>query len=974
MLQRVLPAALILLLFAGGCGVFTGSQRTPSPVTRDSVEVPTERIPPPADTLLGDIPVRGYPVSTSPWIDSVLARLTARQRVAQLLVPFSFSDLTPKTVRALRRDVQDKGVGGVLLSRGTVEDARTLVDSLHSWASVPLLLSADFENGPGMRLAGAMELPSMMGIAATRSTDLAYRAGRAVAEEAMDLGFHVNYAPVADINSNPANPIINVRSFGEERELVADMAEAYARGMQDAGMIATAKHFPGHGDTDVDSHTGLPLIPATRARLDSLELYPFRRLVDAGILSVMTAHIAVPAVTGDSTLPATLSRVLLDSLLRRELGFRGLIVTDAMNMKALTRTQVRNLPAAALRAGADILLIPGDIDETIDSVLAAVDGGVLDSMRIIRSVRRVLAYKEWSRRHAMPPDSTPTRLERRARNRRLAERIAERAATLLRNDNGFLPQDLDGKNVGIISFVRRSEPAGATVLRREIMMRGARVSSVTLPMRNGKEADAWIRDSLSRIDILLCASYITVADGEGSIGFSEGQKAALQRIQSSATPAMLLAFGTPYIVVMANDVPVQLLLYGDDAPSVRAAVKVLTGEIEATGKLPVHIPEQFAYGSGVRMDVVPARTNAATAFAGVDAAIRQQIDAQAFPGAQLVVLCGETVLYEGNYGTLTYDSTSPPVTSTTLYDLASLTKVVATTTAAMRLVDEGLLQLDSSVAFYLPEFAAEGKERITIRNLLLHNSGLPAYRLFYQLTQSGDAVLDSIMTPAPAYSTGTRTVYSDLGMITLGKVIERITASPLDRYMQDRFWRPMNMLHTMFLPPDSLRTHCAPTEVDHYWRQRLVQGEVHDENAALLGGVAGHAGVFSTARDLARFVRMLMQGGVLDETRYLQEGTVRRFTRRQSSASTRGLGWDTRSVAGSSSGHYYSMKSYGHTGFTGTSIWVDPAADMAVIFLTNRVHPTRSNKALPRFRSVLHDTVREAMQEMDADCSRTDAD
>jgi beta-N-acetylhexosaminidase len=959
---------LLLLLIAGGCSMFSRVEKIPSLPQEDTLTVVEEEINPPVDTLLVDIPVRGYPSSHTKWVDSVLSHLTFRQSIAQLLVPFSFTDLAAKTRKKLERDVRQKGVGGVILSRGSGEDASELIDSLARWAEVPLLMSADFENGPGMRLRGTLEFPSMMALGATRSPDLVYRAGRAVAEEARDLGFHVNYAPVADINSNPANPIINIRSFGEDRELVADLAEAYMRGMQDGGLIATAKHFPGHGDTDVDSHTGLPMITASRARLDSVELFPFRRLIDAGVLSVMTAHIAVPSVTGDSTLPATLSHVVLDSLLHGTLGFRGLVVTDAMNMKALTRTGITNLPAAALAAGADVLLMPGDVDETTDSILAAIERGDIDSARVRRSVRKVLGYKEWSRRHAMPLDSTHTRPSRKERNRRLAERIAERAATLLRNDGAVLPRAIDATRIGVISFVRRSTPAGASVLRRELEQRGAMVSSFTLPLRKGKGVGAWLRDTVPGLDLLVVSSYITVAEGSGSIGFTDDQRSMLEGAIASGVPVVFMAFGSPYVVAAANDVPVQLLLYGDDAPSMRAAVKVLTGEIEATGTLPVHIPVYYAYGSGMSMDVVPARESAAAAFAGVDKLIAAKMEQRAFPGAQLLVLCGDSALHARCYGSLTYDSGAAPVTTETLYDLASLTKVVATTTAAMRLVDEGRLVLDSSVAHYLPEFAAGGKERIRIRNLLLHNSGLEPYRLFYLSEKSGEAVLDSIMQSVPLYRTGSKTVYSDLGMITMAKVIERITGTTLDRYVREQFWEPLGMRHTMFLPPDSLRHACAPTEVDTYWRHRLLQGEVHDENASLLGGVAGHAGVFSTAWDLAPFVRMLMQNGMLHGRRYISEATVGQFTQRSSSSSTRALGWDTRSVSGSSSGHYYSMKSFGHTGFTGTSIWIDPVANMAVIFLTNRVHPSRSNKALPRFRSVLHDAVREALQEMEADC------
>ena len=951
--------------------MFPSIERYPPPekVTPVPVPVVTSEVVLPRDTLLSDIPVRGYPSYQSSWVDSVLSDLSFRRAVAQLFVPFSFTKLDEKTLSALRADVLASGVGGVLLSKGRAEDARVLIDSLNRWATVPLLLSADFENGPGMRLEGALELPSMMALAATRSTDLAYRAGKAVAEEAMDLGFHVNYAPVADVNNNPSNPIINVRSFGEDPEMVADMAEAYARGMQDAGMIATAKHFPGHGDTDVDSHTGLPLITATRARLDSLELYPFRRLIEGGVLSVMSAHIAVPALTGDSTLPATLSRVVLDSLLRKELGFRGLVVTDAMNMKALTRTGIPNLPGAALAAGADVLLIPGDVEAGIDSILAMVQRGELDSLRVLRSVRRVLGYKQWALRHRPDIDSTRTRPERRARNRRLAERIAERAVTLIRNDGALLPRDVRGLRVRVVNLVRRSPPASATVLRRELELRGALVSEVTLSQRGGRDAERWLRDSLPRMDLVILASYLTVANGAGSIGVSTAQQSLLRDLEGGP-PALLFAFGTPYIAASVPFLRAQLVMYGDDAPSARAAVKALAGEIEATGSLPVTIPSLFVRGTGLSLDVVPARESAAEAFSGVDELINRQIADRAFPGAQLLVLCGDSILHARCYGTQTYDSASPAITPSTLYDLASLTKVIATTAATMLLVDQGRLHLDSSVANYLPEFGQNGKDRITIRNLLLHNSGLEAYRLFYLDTRSGETVVDSIMQMSTVYPAGSRTVYSDLGMITLGKVIERITGSSLDRFVADNIWKPLGMQRTMYRPPDSLRLLCAPTEVDDYWRHRLVQGEVHDENAALLDGVAGHAGVFSTAWDLSRYVSLLLHGGALQDLRLFAEETVSRFTRRQS-GSTRALGWDTRSIASSSSGHYFSMKSYGHTGFTGTSIWVDPTARMAVVFLTNRVYPTRSNKALPRFRARLHDAVREAMEAMDADCRGT---
>jgi beta-N-acetylhexosaminidase len=965
---------LLLLLAAGGCGILPFQKGTPAVVEADSLEneitepvISVQPMTSVKDSLLADIAVTGYPAYNSRWVDSVLARLSPRQRVAQLLVPFSFSDVSTKTLTHLRKAVLEQGVGAVLLSRGTIADARELIDSLQGWAEVPLLISADFETGPGMRLSKALELPTMMALAATRSTDLAYRAGRAVADESRDIGVQLNFAPVADINSNPGNPIINTRSFGEDRELVADMAEAYLRGMQDGGLIATAKHFPGHGDTETDSHSGLPVTHVTPGRLDSLELYPFRRLINAGALAVMTAHVAVPALTGDSSLPATLSRVMLDSLLRRSMDFRGLIVTDAMNMKALQRTGIANLPATALAAGADLLLIPGAIDETIDSILAAEERGEIDSMRIARSVRRVLALKQWSLQQEIPIDSIATRPDRFQRHRRLADRIAERAVTVLRNTGSLIPLVLDSMRIGVLNLVRKNEPAAATLFRNELEKRGATVRVLTVPMRaKDVDVEAWKGRGAAEFDAIVISSYIAVADGSGSIGFSQKQREVLERVAKLPCTQILLSFGSPYIVASLPDMPVIIVAYGDDLHSIRAAVRVLSGEVPPQGKLPITIPGLFSFGDGV---TAPQHALAfpAVRFARVDKLVTEQIDLQAFPGAQLLVLRNDSIMYDRCYGNHTYDSASTVVSDATLYDLASLTKVVATTPAAMKLVDEHRLCLDSAVSTYLPAFGKNGKEGVKIRNLLLHNSGLEAYRLFYLTIDNEQEVLDSIYSSALKYPTGSKTVYSDLGMVTLAKVVERITGMSLDTYVEEQFFKPLGMSSTMFRPPDYLRSLAAPTEYDKSWRKRLIQGEVHDPNAALLGGVAGHAGLFSTAHDLLPFVRMMLHNGTLDGKTYLEASTVRQFTTRQSSSSTRALGWDTRSVTGSSSGHYFSMKSYGHTGFTGTSIWVDPVADLAVIFLTNRVYPSASNKQQARFRSVLHDAVREALQELDGD-------
>ncbi len=966
MIQGIrLIALLSVMLSLNACSVLEAiwppetmpAPAAPAPVT-PAVSVPEVEY----DSLLADFDIPGYPQTHSNWVDSVYETLSPRARLGQLVTVFSFSDLSEKTVSRLVHSVRGDSVGGVIFSKGTTYALRRLIDSLKGMARVPLLLSADFETGPGMRLTDGFHTPTMMAIAATRSTDLAYRAGLAVAAETRDLGIMQNYAPVCDINNNPLNPIINTRSFGEERELVSEMAEAFMRGTQDGGVIATAKHFPGHGDTQTDSHTNLPLLSIDRARLDSVELYPFRRLVDAGVMAVMPGHLAVPAVTGDSSLPATLSSLLLDSLLRKELGFRGLVVSDAMNMKALTRTRARNLAATALAAGVDVLLMPEDAGAAIDSLAAALSRGELDSARISRSVKRVLAMKEWALNRIPDSLSEPARNERLVKHRQLTDQIAERAMTLLGNAGGLVPMILAGRTIALVSLARDEQARGAGIFAEELRKAGANLTHIRIDASTRSNGGG-LRDSLRKAEVILIAGHIAVVNGTGSIGISASQRKALEQIEALRKPVVVLSFGSPYLCAAYPKADSWICAYGGDESSLRAAASLLRGAIPARGRLPVGIPGLAGFGGGVQtpsMDELEA-AKIALQFAGVDSLIQTQIREQAFPGGQLLVRLPNGAVYERSYGYLHYGAEAPAVSDTTIYDIASLTKVVATTPSIMRLYEEGRLDLDSAVAKYLPEFGAHGKDAITIRQLLQHRGGLEAFRLFHPAVKTEQEVLGAIYAMAPMYPPGSRMLYSDLGMITLGKVVERISGVRLNVFALQAVFEPLGMRRTMFLPPETLRSTIAPTEIDTQWRKRLLQGEVHDETASLLGGVAGHAGVFSTAGDLGLYAEMLLHLGGLEDTQLYRPETVSIFTTRRSPRDARALGWDVRSVSGSSAGHYFSMRSYGHTGFTGTSIWIDPVADVYVVFLTNRVHPSRSNNALARFRSRLHDAIREAI-------------
>jgi CubicO group peptidase (beta-lactamase class C family) len=352
-------------------------------------------------------------------------------------------------------------------------------------------------------------------------------------------------------------------------------------------------------------------------------------------------------------------------------------------------------------------------------------------------------------------------------------------------------------------------------------------------------------------------------------------------------------------------------------------------------------------------------------FNNADNVINKAIEDKSFPGAVVLVWMDGKTIYEKAFGNFTYDPSSPKVKTNTLFDLASLTKVVATTTAAMICYDRKLFSLNDKVTMYIPEFGVNGKDIITIKNLLIHNSGLPAWKKFYGRDLKYDDVINEIYSSELEYKTGEKTVYSDLGIITLGKIIEKVSGKSLDVFCKDEIFIPLKMESTYYNPDDSLKKLCAPTETDNYWRMKTLQGEVHDETSAMLNGVAGHAGLFSTADNLAKLMSVLLNKGKVNQKIFIQQSTIELFTKRVSEESTRAIGWDTKSDSGSSAGNYFSKNSFGHTGYTGTSIWADPDRNLFVVFLTNRVYPTRENTKIQKVRPQLHNAVIKSIEKFD---------
>lgn len=913
-----------------------------------------------------------YPALHSPWIDSVIASLSLRQRVGQMIVPFTYSQNTERVRANLRSLIERHGIGGVIVSLGSAKDAASLIDSLQSFSRVPLLISADFESGAGGRLKDATEFPSCMALGATRNTLLAYRMGLAVAAESHALGVQQNYAPVADVNNNPKNPVINTRSYGESPALVASMANAFINGLHAGRMISTVKHFPGHGDTDTDSHNDVPVLSFDRARLDSVELAPFRSTAENGVMSVMLGHIAVTQIEPDARVAATLSIAIVDSLLRHEIKFGGLVVTDALNMKGVTKNfTTAEIAVRAVRAGADVLLMPVDEDRAIDAVAAAAMRGELDTIAIERSVRRILAAKQWCgldtlSRSATQKDRSVVGSDA---HQALAEEIARASITVIRNEQKILPiKSPVSKRHVAFAFLQNGDASQAKLFFSELERRGLDLRTEVIGKQLSHGEIRRMLRATRRADEIILAAFMKVHTGSGTISFSDDQRFLLDKLAKGKKRVVFVSFGSPYSCSEYPKAKAIVCAYSDAVASVRACTDVLFGDASPRGSLPVTIPSIASFGTSLTFPAHHVTTKEAERLVEandpmrrVDALIEQQIEDHAFPGAVLFVSTDGVRRYAKAYGRHTYDPASTKMTTETIFDLASVSKVISTTSCAMKLYEEGKLALDSTVASYLPEFGVNGKERVTIRNLLLHNSGLTPFRSYYTFCKNAQQLLDTLFREGLDYPTGTKTLYSDLGMITLAKVMEKITGMPLDEFAHHTFFQPMNLTRTMYAPPESLRAACAPTEIDSYWRKRTVQGTVHDETAAVLDGVAGHAGLFSTAPDVAAILQMLLNGGEYHGKRYLKPETIALFTKRQSRGSSRALGWDTPSASGSSAGKYFSASSFGHTGFTGTSVWVDPVKKLFVVFFTNRVHPTRENKKLISFRSVLHDAVMEAL-------------
>ena len=917
------------------------------------------------------------------WVDSVFNTLTPDQKIAQLMIIRAHSNLGADHVKQVTELINKYNVGGLCFFQGGPVRQANLTNYYQRIAKTPLMIAIDGEWGLGMRLDSVISFPRQLMMGAVPDAAVIYEFGKAVGEQCKRIGIHVNYAPVVDINNNPDNPVINDRSFGEDKYKVSLFGIQYMKGMQDVGVMATAKHFPGHGDVAVDSHYDLPVINKTKEQLDSLELYPFRQLIKAGVGSMMVAHLYIPSIDSTKNQATSLSYRNVTELLRNELGFEGITFTDALEMQGVSKFYpAGSASVQSLIAGNDMLCLPGDVPGSIAKTIAAINEGKLTWTDIDARVKKVLLAKYHLGLNNFQPIQTKNLTkDLNASTKKISAKIAADAITVLNLANkGLIPLKSAKKKVLYIGIGSNAENAFAKALKKDFKSKNIFISH--------KDTDfSTIRTELrKKYNAVIIGLHNYSRRPAGNFGLSKETVSLLQELQHRDS-AVIFAFGNPYAIKNFNNAKNLVAVYEDDERTQLAAADLLKGRITPKGKLPVTVAENLEFGSGITVNHYfpygkPEEVGLSNMMeVEIDSLANDAIAKGAMPGAVILVAKDGKVVHHKAYGYTNYDSLEA-VEPGTVYDLASVTKITATTLAIMKLYEQGKLKLEDELDKYIPWVDGTDKEDLKIKDILLHQAGLVPFIPFYKETiDSTGKPLDAIYRTKPGEGFTTRVaedlymrndwidtihqriiqsklgdknkyVYSDNDFIFLGRIVESVTGQPLDEYVRETFYLPLGMMTTSFRPREHVALNqVAPTENELHFRRQLIRADVHDEGASLFGGVAGHAGLFSNAYDLAQIYQALLNDGELNGVKLFKKKTIKKFTDYNSKISRRGLGFDKPEKDNATRKDPYpalsvSPKTFGHTGFTGIGVWVDPEYDLIYIFLSNRVTPTRSNNKL----------------------------
>ncbi len=945
-------------------------------------------------------------LSQKEWVDSVFETMTPEQRLGQLFMVAAYSNKNEEQYAKIDSLIVNYNLGGLIFFQGGPLRQARLTNRYQSLARIPLWVGMDAEWGLGMRLDSTISFPKQMTLGAIQDNELIYKMGLEIGAQCRRMGVHVNFAPVVDINSNPDNPVIGNRSFGENRENVAEKGAAYMSGLQEQRVLACAKHFPGHGDTDTDSHLALPSLKHDKKRLEGVELYPFKKLFKDSIGGVMVAHLQVPAYDNDANTPASISRETVSELLKGKMNFKGIAFTDALNMKAVSKLyKPGELDLKALQAGNDVLLFSENVPKAIELISAAAKKKKSFQKEIDKHVRKVLAAKYWLRlteKQAVQLDSLYEDLNT-PKAQALRIKLYESAFTLVKNADGFLPIHKTEE----YTFASLAVGLEKDNVLQRTLSKYADFTHFAVPRKEVSEFNyRALLDSLDEYKVVVVSVHELTNVRSKNFGLTQNTLDFITKL-SNKTKVIVTVMGSPYALRNFTNAPYLICGYDDNYTTRRIVPQVIFGALGMQAHLPVSPTELLKEGVGVLSNAgsafkysIPESVGMSSPKLGkIDSIALQAIKDRATPGCQILVARNGTVVYNKSFGCKTY-SGKDSVTENTVYDLASVTKVAATTLAVMYLYENGQLSLDSTVSAYLPELKGTNKENLNVQEVLSHQAGLISFLEHWKRTLNAKAPNDayycnekygrfcvpvsngmyadqalpdsvwrwtikSDLLPKKEGQECYSYVYSDIGFYIMKSICERILQQPIDDFLKTYIYKKLNFSHLGFRPLDRIPyEQIAPTELDTYFRHSDIRGTVHDQGAAMLGGVAGHAGLFSNAQDLAVLMQMLLNGGEYNTQRFFKKETLEEFTRAHYYYSRRGLGWDKPSIEkGGPTSNYASRASFGHSGFTGTCVWMDPESQLLYVFLSNRTYPTAENKKLinQNVRTRIHDAIYESV-------------
>lgn len=933
------------------------------------------------------------------WVDSVISKMTLDEKIGQLLMVAAYPQNGDADKQRMTEIIKKYKIGGIIFFKSGPVLQANLTNYYQSISETPIMIAGDYEWGLAMRMDSTINFPRQMTLGSIKNNKLIYDFGAEVARQCNRMAININFAPVIDINNNAQNPVINDRSFGEDKINVTNKAIAYMFGLQDNKVMATGKHFPGHGDTDIDSHKDLPIIYHSKQRLDSLELYPFKKLINRGLSAVMIAHLNIPALEKNLKIPASLSKPIVTDLLKKELNFKGLIFTDALGMHGVTKFhKAGEAEVLALIAGTDVLLMPENIAVAVDAIKIAVANKKISISEINNKVKKILKSKKWFKLDKFTPIDTKNLYKDLNSDyaKNLYRQIIEASITTVKNNNNILPLNIDQ------SIKTASISIGNGYISNFQDELKLYENTFNTAVRNNAEISEFnqVYEKIKNYDRIIISIH-NIKFKETNYNISQNSINLINKI-AEKKDLILVCFGTPYALSLFDNpqnIKAVILGYTDIALFRKFAAQAIYGGIKTDAKIPVSagkflIPKKEITTEKIRLkytDILELNIDSVY-IAKIDSVMHKAIADGATPGATILAAKEGKVFYYKSFGYHTYEKKTKTKNSD-LYDLASLTKILATTASIMKLHEEKKIDINKKLSTYLTELDSTNKKNIVIKEILAHQAGLASWIPFYLKTfdKNNKTMLDkkiystvkndtfSVQVAENLFILNTyvdsiyqrimdseikenhKYKYSDLGFYMLYRLIEKVTGEKFEDYTQKNFYSSLGAYSLGFKPLEKFpKSQIIPTEIDNIFRKQVLQGYVHDYGAAMTGGVNGHAGLFANANDVAKIMQMFLQEGSYGNKKYFKPSTVKLFTTCAycDNDNRRALGFD-RVLRGEEviCSQYTSDSAFGHSGFTGTFVWADPEQDFVYVFFSNRVYPNSENNLLSKMniRTKVHD-------------------